>query len=102
MGPPGQWLQGHVQFINVRLQYSPELPEALAGTSFELRPGQKVGICGRTGVLPLPHLFWVSPTSTSVLHITLGADKHEHRATASCIEPEGHVASLSWRCQLTF
>lgn len=41
--------QGHLQFCNVRLSYGQESMYALDGVSFELRPGQKVGICGRTG-----------------------------------------------------
>lgn len=46
------WPQGgHLQFCGVQLKYSREAPHALAGVSFELRPGQKVGICGRTGQL---------------------------------------------------
>ncbi|KAL0039364.1 hypothetical protein WJX79_004967 [Trebouxia sp. C0005] len=45
-----RWPQGgHLQFCGVQLKYSREAPYALAGVSFELRPGQKVGICGRTG-----------------------------------------------------
>ncbi|DBA85738.1 TPA: hypothetical protein ACH3X1_005304 [Trebouxia sp. C0004] len=44
------WPQGgYLQFCGVQLKYSQEAPHALAGVSFELRPGQKVGICGRTG-----------------------------------------------------
>ncbi|KAL0053237.1 hypothetical protein WJX82_002974 [Trebouxia sp. C0006] len=44
------WPQGgHLQFCGVQLKYIREAPYALAGVSFELRPGQKVGICGRTG-----------------------------------------------------
>ncbi len=46
------WPQGgHLQFCGVQLKYSREASYALAGVSFELRPGQKVGICGRTGQL---------------------------------------------------
>ncbi len=46
------WPQGgHLQFCGVQVKYSREAPYALAGVSFELRPGQKVGICGRTGQL---------------------------------------------------
>ena len=41
--------QGHLQFCAVSLCYGRGLPDALDGVSFELRPGQKVGVCGRTG-----------------------------------------------------
>lgn len=41
--------QGHLQFCGVSLRYGRDLPDALDGVSFELKPGLKVGICGRTG-----------------------------------------------------
>lgn len=41
--------QGHLQFCGVSLRYGRGLPDALHGVCFELKPGQKVGICGRTG-----------------------------------------------------
>ena len=49
--------QGHLQFCRVQLQYGQEPVYALDGVSFELRPGQKVGICGRTGQ---PFLYLVN------------------------------------------
>jgi ABC-type cobalamin/Fe3+-siderophores transport system ATPase subunit len=33
----------------VHLRYRPELPLVLKGLSFEIKPGEKVGVIGRTG-----------------------------------------------------
>ncbi|KAJ6545144.1 P-loop containing nucleoside triphosphate hydrolase protein [Mycena capillaripes] len=40
---------GAVAFQNVRLQYGAELPPAVKDVSFQASPGQKIGICGRSG-----------------------------------------------------
>jgi ABC-type multidrug transport system fused ATPase/permease subunit len=40
---------GAITFSDVQLKYRPELPLVLKGLSFEVRPGEKVGILGRTG-----------------------------------------------------
>ncbi|KAJ7485129.1 P-loop containing nucleoside triphosphate hydrolase protein [Mycena galericulata] len=40
---------GTVVFENVHLQYGAELPHAVNGVSFQASPGQKIGICGRSG-----------------------------------------------------
>ncbi|KAJ7360685.1 P-loop containing nucleoside triphosphate hydrolase protein [Mycena albidolilacea] len=40
---------GSVVFENVRLQYGAELPPAVNGVSFRASPGQKIGVCGRSG-----------------------------------------------------
>lgn len=40
---------GKLAFENVCLRYRPGLPLALNGLTFTLTPGQRVGICGRTG-----------------------------------------------------
>jgi ATP-binding cassette subfamily C (CFTR/MRP) protein 1 len=40
---------GCIRFEDVQLRYRPELPLVLQGLSFEIRPGEKVGIVGRTG-----------------------------------------------------
>ncbi|CED82131.1 multidrug resistance-associated abc transporter [Phaffia rhodozyma] len=48
--PPKAWPeQGVVEFKNVRMRYREGLPEILKGVSFKTRPGEKVGIVGRTG-----------------------------------------------------
>lgn len=41
--------KGGIKFENVRMRYRPELPEVLKGINFEVHPGKRVGICGRTG-----------------------------------------------------
>jgi ATP-binding cassette subfamily C (CFTR/MRP) protein 1 len=47
---PDDWpTAGAIEFENVQLRYRPELPLVLKGISFKVRPGEKVGIIGRTG-----------------------------------------------------
>ena len=41
--------QGKIEFENVYMKYKQKLPYALAGLSFTIFPGSKVGIIGRTG-----------------------------------------------------
>ena len=40
---------GHIQAHNLVYKYRPELPIVLKGVSFELKPCEKLGVCGRTG-----------------------------------------------------
>jgi ATP-binding cassette subfamily C (CFTR/MRP) protein 1 len=40
---------GAVSFDNVQLRYRPDLPLVLKGLTFDVKPGEKVGIIGRTG-----------------------------------------------------
>ena len=40
---------GRILFKNVFLKYSPDLPPVLKGVSFEIYPGEKIGVVGRTG-----------------------------------------------------
>ncbi|KAF9527181.1 ATP-dependent bile acid permease [Crepidotus variabilis] len=48
--PPAAWPdRGEVTFKNVRMAYRPGLPEVLKGVTFNVRPGEKIGIVGRTG-----------------------------------------------------
>jgi len=41
--------QGEVEFREVTLRYRPNTEQVLNGLSFKIRPGEKVGIVGRTG-----------------------------------------------------
>lgn len=48
--PPESWPEeGAIEFKNVDLAYRPGLPDVLRDVTFSVRPGEKVGICGRTG-----------------------------------------------------
>jgi len=47
---PSVWpSNGRVVFHNVSLRYSSDLPLVLQGVDLELRPGERVGVIGRTG-----------------------------------------------------
>eukprot|EP01116_Phalansterium_solitarium_P010896 TRINITY_DN263_c0_g1_i1.p1 TRINITY_DN263_c0_g1~~TRINITY_DN263_c0_g1_i1.p1 ORF type:complete len:1381 (+),score=494.77 TRINITY_DN263_c0_g1_i1:55-4197(+) len=44
------WPQkGRVEFRNVRMRYRPDLDDVIKGVSFTIEPGEKIGVCGRTG-----------------------------------------------------
>lgn len=48
--PPPTWPEkGAVSFKNVELSYRPGLPLVLKDISFDVEPGEKIGIVGRTG-----------------------------------------------------
>ncbi len=48
--PPASWpAQGCIEFKNVKMAYRDGLPNVLQGVTFSTRPGEKVGIVGRTG-----------------------------------------------------
>lgn len=45
-----EWpIGGEVQFRDLEMRYRPDLPLTLKGVSFTIKPGEKVGIVGRTG-----------------------------------------------------
>jgi len=45
-----QWLQhGAIRFNKVSAKYKPHLPPAIQKISFVVKPGRRVGICGRSG-----------------------------------------------------
>lgn len=48
--PVERWpAQGAISFTDVQLRYRPELRLVLKGLTFDVKPGEKVGIIGRTG-----------------------------------------------------
>ncbi|KAF4621625.1 hypothetical protein D9613_012586 [Agrocybe pediades] len=48
--PPESWpSEGAIEFKDVDLAYREGLPLVLKGVSFEVKPGEKIGIVGRTG-----------------------------------------------------
>ncbi|KAJ7607370.1 multidrug resistance-associated ABC transporter [Roridomyces roridus] len=48
--PPASWPEkGEINFKDAEMSYRPGLPLVLKGVSFDIRPGEKVGIVGRTG-----------------------------------------------------
>lgn len=48
--PPPEWpMAGYIQFNDVSLRYRENLPLVLKNLDFGIYPGEKVGICGRTG-----------------------------------------------------
>ena len=48
--PPGNWPNhGAIEFIKYSTRYRPELNPVLQNLSFEVRPGERIGIVGRTG-----------------------------------------------------
>ena len=49
-GPPASWpSSGSVEFSKYCMKYRDETPEVLHGISFTIKPGEKVGIVGRSG-----------------------------------------------------
>lgn len=48
--PPKEWpIAGYIQFNDVSMRYRDNLPLVLKNLNFGVYPGEKLGICGRTG-----------------------------------------------------
>ncbi|GMF03683.1 unnamed protein product [Ambrosiozyma monospora] len=48
--PSSNWPErGAIEVSNLSIRYAPELPRVIDGVSFNVKPGEKVGIVGRTG-----------------------------------------------------
>ena len=47
--PPASWpADGRIELKDVVLKYRPELPPVLKGLSMSVKPGEKIGIVGRS------------------------------------------------------
>ena len=50
VSPPEEWpTKGEIHFENVDFSYRPGLPTVLKNLSLDIKSGEKIGICGRTG-----------------------------------------------------
>ncbi|KAG8710747.1 hypothetical protein FRC09_020949 [Ceratobasidium sp. 395] len=71
--PPAEWpTGGEISFRNVALRYRNGLPLVLDGLSFSVKPGERVGIVGRTGAGKsslLTALFRVAPLAEGSIEI---------------------------------
>ena len=70
--PPAGWpsINANVKFDNVVLRYDPSFDPVLKGLTFEIKPGEKIGIVGRTGsgksTLTTALLRFTDPDSGSI------------------------------------
>jgi ABC-type multidrug transport system fused ATPase/permease subunit len=69
--PPASWPdRGSIKCENLIVRYAPELPDVLHNLNFEVHPGEKVGILGRTGsgksTLALSFFRFVEATEGSI------------------------------------
>ncbi|KAI0331721.1 multidrug resistance-associated ABC transporter [Cubamyces sp. BRFM 1775] len=70
--PPASWpTSGAIKCENLVIRYAPDLPNVLHNLDFEIRPGEKVGVLGRTGsgksTLALSFFRFVEPTEGRIL-----------------------------------
>ncbi|KAL0565394.1 hypothetical protein V5O48_016631 [Marasmius crinis-equi] len=70
--PPSSWPpKGEIKCEDLVIRYAPELPDVLHRLNFEIKPGEKVGILGRTGsgksTLALSFFRFVEATEGRIL-----------------------------------
>ncbi|KIY63292.1 multidrug resistance-associated ABC transporter [Cylindrobasidium torrendii FP15055 ss-10] len=69
--PPKLWPQaGKIEVKDLAIRYAPDLPNVLHGLTFDIKPGEKVGILGRTGsgksTIAMSFFRFVEPTEGSI------------------------------------
>ncbi|KAJ7126325.1 P-loop containing nucleoside triphosphate hydrolase protein [Mycena epipterygia] len=70
--PPAAWPStGAIRYEDLVIRYAPELPPVLHSLTFDINPGEKVGILGRTGsgksTLALSFFRFVEPTEGKIV-----------------------------------
>ncbi|KAF9484310.1 multidrug resistance-associated ABC transporter [Pholiota conissans] len=70
--PPANWpSEGAIKCEDLVIRYAPELPDVLHHLNFEIKPGEKIGILGRTGsgksTLALSFFRFVEATQGRIL-----------------------------------
>lgn len=88
--PAGDWPQrGTIRFDHVKARYRKELDLVLRDVNFEIKAGEKVGVCGRTGAgkssltMVRRLAFLDRPSTSSDCACTPGAVPH-HRSRGRC------------------
>lgn len=78
--PPASWpSRGAIKCEDLVIRYAPDLPDVLHHLNFQINPGEKVGILGRTGsgksTLALSFFRFVEPTEGRILIDDLDTSK---------------------------
>ncbi|KAK0521189.1 hypothetical protein OC834_006756 [Tilletia horrida] len=96
--PEDEWpTEGAIEFRNVQLRYREGLPLVLKGVSFTVRPGERVGVVGRTGAGKsslLVALWRMAPLAGGQILIDgrdIGALGFETLRRRICIVPQDSV-----------
>jgi len=106
MDPDSNWPgAGHIVFDHAWMKYRPELDPVLKDLCFEVNPGERVGVCGRTGAGKssiLTALFRIAPIYKGSIRIDgvdiSGIGLHSLRRRISIIpqEPVLFSGTLRW------
>ncbi|KAG1670801.1 Multidrug resistance-associated protein 1 [Nymphon striatum] len=91
--PSSNWPQeGVIEFKNYKTKYRSDLPLVLKGISFQTKPGEKIGVCGRTGAgkssLTLALFRIIEATSGDIILDTVNISKiglHDLRSRLTII-----------------
>ncbi|GKT27779.1 Multidrug resistance protein [Aduncisulcus paluster] len=103
--PSSHWpISGEMVVSNLHMRYRPKLPLVLNGVSFHLKPGEKLGICGRTGsgksslISCLLRIVEPEVGSVTIDGIDLSRlSLHDARSSMSVIPQEGFLFSGTLR-----